>query len=197
MGYQVGKVSQIAPGESETQTRKEYYKSVRYQQILFEISRRITVNLLNSTDFKMNARQMLFPQVLEIIQSYCKPIQNGGRVKYNQINRVEIGLEKYVQTIVGRISTAIRPDEDSGESPLLPRLERFRPIGSTKEVLFRTSRNTRQTIKSHVSHVVLDTKRWESSVAYQLEQMDTVESFARNDHLGFAIGYEFNGSQHA
>lgn len=197
VGYQVGNLSQIAPGGTEKQTREEFYKSVRYQQIIFEICRRITVNLMNSTDFKMNARQMLFPQVLEIVLVYCEPIQNGGRVEYNQINRVEIGLEKYVQTIVGRISTAIRPDEESGESPLLPRLERFRPIGSTKEVLFRTSRNTRQTIKSHISHVVLDTKRWESSVAYQLEQMDEIESFARNDHLGFAIGYEFDGSQHA
>jgi len=197
VGYQVGNVSQIAPGESEKQNREEFYKSTRFQQILFEISRRITINLLNSIDFKMNARQLLFPQVLKIVQTYCESIENGGRVNYNQINRIEIGLEKYVQTIVGRLSTAIRPDENSGESPLLPRLERFRPIGSTKEVLFRTSRNTRQTIKSHISHVVLDTKRWESSIAYQLEQISNIESYARNDHMGFTISYEFNGSQHS
>lgn len=196
VGYQVGNLSQIAPGGTRKQTREEFYKSVRYQQILFEISRRITMNLLNLTDFKMNARQLLFPQVLKIVSAYCLPLESGGRVEYNSINKVEIGLDNYVQTIVDRISTAIRPDEESGETPLLPRLERFRPIGSTKEVLFRTSRKTRQTTKSHISHVVLDTRKWESSVAYQLEQIDDVVSFARNDHLGFAIGYEFSGSQH-
>lgn len=76
----------------------------------------------------------------------------------------------------------IRPDEGSGEAPLLPRLERFRPRGSTEEVLFRTSRPSKQTIKSHVSHVVLDTKTWERSVAFRLEQSDLVESYVHNDH---------------
>jgi type III restriction enzyme len=91
----------------------------------------------------------------------------------------------------------IRPDEGGGEAPLLPRLERFRPRGSTQEVLFRTSRSSKQTIKSHVSHVVLDTKRWETSVAFHLGQSELVESYVRNDHLDFTIDYEFNGAQHS
>jgi type III restriction enzyme len=88
-------------------------------------------------------------------------------------------------------------DKGKGESPLLPRLERFRPRVSTQEVLFRTSRQAKQTIKSHVSHVVIDTKTWESSVAFHLEQSTLVESYVRNDHLDFTIDYEFNGSQHS
>jgi type III restriction enzyme len=52
-------------------------------------------------------------------------------------------------------------------------------------------------VKSHISHVVLDTQRWGGSVAYYLEQSPLVASYARNDHhLGFTIDYEFNGSQH-
>jgi len=47
-----------------------------------------------------------------------------------------------------------------------------------------------------MSHVVLDTKTWERSVAFYLEQSYLVESYVRNDHLDFTIDYEFNGSQH-
>jgi len=196
VGYQIGAPGLIGPGETVTQTRKVFYDSVRPQQIHYEISRRITAALLNKDDFKMQARQMLFPQVLKIVRQYTRPLSEGGRIEYNDIDSREIGIERYVQIIVERLCTAIRPDEGTGEAPLLPRLERFRPRGSTHEVLFRTSRPSRQTIKSHVSYVVLDTKTWESSVAFQLEHSDVVESYVRNDHLDFAIDYEFGGSQH-
>jgi type III restriction enzyme len=197
VGYQIGAPRLVGPGETVTQTRKVFYESVRPQQIHYEISRRITAALLNKDDFKMQARQLLFPQVLQIVREYTKPLSEGGRITYNSIDFREIGLERYVQIIVERLCTAIRPDEGSGEAPLLPRLERFRPRGSTQEVLFRTSRPSKQTIKSHVSHVVLDTRRWESSVVFHLEQSELVESYVRNDHLEFTIDYEFNGAQHS
>lgn len=197
VGYQIGSPGLVGPGEIVTQTREAFYESVRPQQIHYEISRRITAALLNRDDFKMQARQLLFPQVLQMVRQYSKPLYEGGRIEYNGIDPREIGLERYVQIIVERLCMAIRPDEGSGESPLLPRLERFRPRGSTQEVLFRTSRPTKQTIKSHVSHVVLDTKTWERSVAFHLEQSELVTSYVRNDHLDFTIDYEFNGSQYS
>jgi len=87
-------------------------------------------------------RQLLFPQVLQIVRAYAKSIADGGRVDYRGVNQRELGLEKYVQRVVERLCTAIRPNKVSGETLLLPRLERFRPRGSTKEVLFRTARPT-------------------------------------------------------
>lgn len=197
VGYQVGRPGLGAPGATETQTREVFYQSVRPQQIYYEIARRITMALLNQENFKMQARQLLFPQVLQIVKEFVQPLEEGGRVNYTGIDRRELGLEKYVVMVVERLCDAIRPGDGSGGAPLLPRLERFRPRGSTQEVLFRTSRDTRQTIKSHISHVVLDTKKWEGSVAYYLESSDLITSYARNDHLGFSIDYEFNGSPHA
>ncbi|MCX7981239.1 MAG: hypothetical protein N3A68_09435, partial [Bacteroidia bacterium] len=77
--------------------------------------------------------------------------------------------------------------------PLLPIIERFRPLGSTSEVLFRTTRPCVGTTKSHISHVVLDAPSWEHSVAYQLEQSPEVIAYARNDHLDLVIPYEWEG----
>jgi type III restriction enzyme len=75
-------------------------------------------------------------------------------------------------------------------------LERFRPRGSTDEVSFRTGRECRQTLKSHISHVVLDTPTWEASVGFQLETSPLVQSYVRNDHLELAIPYDYRGQQH-
>jgi len=196
VGYQVGTAHLAGVGDPIRQSRKEFYENVRLQPIYYEIARRITIALLAQADFKMQARQILFPQVLQIAKNYIAPLAEGGRVEYHHVDQREIGLEIYVQRIVERLITAIRPDEKVGESALLPRLERFRPRGSTSEVLFRTAKSAKPTIKSHVSHVVLDTKRWESSVAYYLEQSDLVHSYVKNDHLDFTIDYEFGGSQH-
>jgi type III restriction enzyme len=196
VGYQVGTAHLAGVGDPVRQSRKEFYESVRLQQIYYEIARRITIALLGQNDFKMQAQQILFPQVLNIVRNYTAPVTEGGRVEYHHVDRREIGLEIYVQRITERLITAIRPDDKVGASSLLPRLERFRPRGSTSEVLFRTAKSAKPTIKSHVSHVVLDTKRWESSVAYYLEQSDLVHSYVKNDHLDFTIDYEFGGSQH-
>jgi len=108
----------------------------------------------------------------------------------------EIALLKYKQRIIERLTEAIEPDTEAGEGPLLPVIERFRPIGSTSEVLFRTLRPCVGTTKSHISHVVLDAPKWEHSVAYQLERMPGVIAYARNDHLDFTIPYEWQGAKH-
>ena len=46
--------------------------------------------------------------------------------------------------------------------------------------------------KSHISHCVCDST-WEATEAYKLEKNSHVTAFAKNDHLGFAISYNFNG----
>jgi len=108
----------------------------------------------------------------------------------------EVALLKYKQRIINRLTEAIEPDTAAGETPVLPVIEKFRPIGSTSEVLFRTVRPTVETSRSHISHVVLDAPSWEHSVAYRLERLCEVVAYARNDHLDFTIPYEWQGQNH-
>jgi type III restriction enzyme len=107
----------------------------------------------------------------------------------------EVALRKYRDTIVTRLCDAIRPDTNAGEAPILPRIERYRPVGSTGEVLFRTLKEVHDTIKSHVSHIVVDSG-WEHKVAFQFEKSPYIVSYVKNDHLGFAIPYEYEGVNH-
>jgi len=199
VGYQSGRTITPGPGESVRQTREEFYQNVREQQIYYAIAGRIVDILVgqsgsNQADdpkFKFNSRQILFPQVLNVVRQYV-----FEKVEFNGVDHREIGLEKYVQQIVERLVDAIYPDETEGEAPLLPKIERFRPRGSTDDVLFRTVKPCKSTKKSHISHVVLDSTIWEGRAKYYLEKSSKVFAYAKNDHLDFVIPYSFAGVMH-
>jgi type III restriction enzyme len=58
-----------------------------------------------------------------------------------------------------------------------------------------TSRPCEITKKSHISHVVVDST-WEASESFEMERNKEVVSWVKNDHLGFAIEYVYNGVIH-
>ena len=112
----------------------------------------------------------------------------------------ELGLQRYFEQVVERMMDAIRPDDAHGETPLLPLLNRYQPKGSTADVNFITVRPIYSAQHSHINGVVADTATWEQSAAFRLEQLalrQQIQSYARNDNLGFTIPYEFLGSSHA
>lgn len=99
--------------------------------------------------------------------------------------------------MVGRLVAAIEPDDSQGEAPLMPVLNRYKPFGTTAEVDFLTVRPCHGTERSQINQVVLDTHSWEASATFRLEQArDPVAFYARNDHLGFVIPYEYMGISH-
>lgn len=176
--------------------REEFYELHHIQTILFEITRLIVVRLTESqpgkeAKLKHHARHQLFPQVLAIVEDYAE-----RRIQWNGCAKQELALEVYMRKVVEQLTDAIEPDHGAGEPPLLPVINRFRPYGSTAEVRFTTTRPCHATFKSHIDQVVLDTDTWERSVAFQLEASNAVLFFARNDHLGIEIPYEFYGGAH-
>jgi type III restriction enzyme len=89
--------------------------------------------------------------------------------------------------------------DPSGEPPLLPLLNRTQPIGTTAQVEFRTKRPVFATTASHIGHVVADTRAWEQSVAFRLEQAaqrGVIRWYARNEGMNLTIPYEFLGVDH-
>jgi type III restriction enzyme len=78
---------------------------------------------------------------------------------------------------------------------LLPILNRYRPVGKTGGVDFPTTRPVVPTEKSHINGVVIHST-WEADAAKLLDSLDDVKCYARNDHLGLAIKYEYLGVDH-
>jgi type III restriction enzyme len=187
-------------GEFVEHNRQEYYARNHLQQIEFEIAQQIVAALVGegsqapikgSARMRGLARHQLFPQVLKIVRRYV-----SEKVDFRGMNPCELGLERYVRRIKERLLDAILPDEKEGEMPILPILNRYKPIGTTVDVDFTTKRNVHSTQRSHVNAVVLDSS-WEQTAAFYLEQQtDHVFCYVRNDRPFLLIPYEYEGVQH-
>lgn len=199
VGYQIGHPSSHGGFGFEMVDRQEYYDSVHPQTIEFEITREIVRALTEAAHpgkerLRRESRGALFPQVLRIVQSYIRE-----RVDLNNLNPCEVGLQTYAQRIIGLLIAAIRPDDCKGEAPLLPRLNRYKPIESTAKVRFKTVKPVQVTLASHLNFVACDTDSWEQAATFQLEKLakeGIVYCYARNDRLEFNIPYELYGNPH-
>lgn len=200
VGYQEGGPSQAAPFGFVEQDREQYYRATHLQAIKFQIAQLVLAHLVGERGgrsdaqtrvWRLRSRHQLFPQVFRIVDEYVRK-----RVDFREVDPRELGLEKYVMRMVGFLCDSIVPDDAEGEPPLLPVLNRYMPFGTTAQVDFRTTRPCHGTQKSHINQVVLDTRTWEASAAFRLESSETVSFYARNDHLGLVIPYEFQGVDH-
>ncbi|MBS1684465.1 MAG: DEAD/DEAH box helicase family protein [Bacteroidetes bacterium] len=79
---------------------------------------------------------------------------------------------------------------------ILPVLNHYNPIGSTKYVHGLTAKPVYETSKCHVNYVVADSVNkaedanlWEHIAAKTLEEMKEVEAYVKNNFLGFYIPY--------
>jgi type III restriction enzyme len=68
--------------------------------------------------------------------------------------------------------------------------------GSTVEVDFRTSKDVREIIHSHLNYAIMDTQQREQSATYTIDHHGRVDAFVKNASLGFAIPYIHNGQPH-
>jgi type III restriction enzyme len=187
-------------GEYVEHNRAEYYARHHLQEIEFEIARQIVAVLVGegsqapvrgSARTRGLARHELFPQVLRVVRRYV-----AEKVDFREANPCERGLEKFVRRIKERLLDAIVPNEQEGEMPILPVLNRYKPIGTTADVDFTTKRPVHGTQHSHVNAVVLD-DTWEQTAAFYLErQTDHVYAYVRNDRPFLLIPYEYEGVQH-
>jgi len=178
--------------------RSAFYENIPFQQIVFDITRRIVSTLEEGTAttgddraaFKHKARHLLFPQVLQVVNDYI-----DSKVTYgSNVDKRDLGLEKHVLLVSERISAGIRPRTRDGEPPILPVINRYRPAYHTKDVDYSTLRPIEPVTKSHLNAVAWHSG-WERDTAKMLETLDFVETFAPNDkQIGLVIPYDYAGS---
>ena len=198
-GYMDSHQQEKTPFEYVQQDRNAYYAQTHFQSILFLITQEIINDLQdwNRTDTKskvmrLKSRHQLFPQVFSFVQMFVQK-----KVNFNGVDPRELGLERYSKIVVERMRDSIHPDDSQGEPPLLPILNRYRPVGSTSGVDFVTTRPTTPSTRSHINSVVIDSgfekDEWEKKAVSILDSSSFVSHFARNDHLGLVIPYEYLG----
>jgi len=177
--FETGKPYQGLGGE--VHNREEAYKRFRTQRMIF----RLAADIIRPYE-----RPWLFPQAARIVQNVIdKKVQFGEGVDHRELCNL-----RYVSQIRERIEAAMRPGNERSGS-LLPVLDQYEPIGSTEGIAFSTGKPCEPTNKSHLSHVVCDSKL-ELGIANELEQHPSVVAYAKNDRLFLEIPYRYLGKSY-
>jgi type III restriction enzyme len=186
-----GRPSLLGPGKLESVDLNPFRAERRFQELVFGLARDLTRDYVTQPECTAPTH-VLFPQVAKIVERYLRE-----KVRpIHPANILDVFLSPYYGWVVERLVQGITPDTKGGETPEIPRYEASRGPGSTADVDFWTSKEVREVVKSHLNYVVADTKKWEQSAAYQLDQNPRVVAFAKNAGLGFAIPYLHNGQVH-
>jgi type III restriction enzyme len=140
--------------------------------------------------FIADVKHWLFPEVLDIRKRWlneCVTCKDGTFPQLLLfVQNAHNAADKIYRSIVGSVQ---------GEKRLMPRPKPYDTIGSSQYVDFDTTKPVYLTRpeKCHVNYVVADTESWEQKMAQALEDMAEVESYVKNQGLGFRIPYTING----
>jgi type III restriction enzyme len=186
-----GRPSLFGPGKLERIDLSPYRRGRRYQELVFDLARDITRDFTANPSCELPTH-VFFPQVLRIVDRFLrekiKPVPPA--------EGIDVFLSPYYGAVAERLVNAIHPDTSAGEAPEIPRYEQHRGPGSTGDVDFWTTKDVRPVEHCHLNYAVMDTRQWEQCAAYSVDTHPAVEAFVKNDSLGFAIPYIFNGQPH-
>jgi type III restriction enzyme len=186
-----GRPSLLGPGKLISVDLNPYRSGRRFQELVFEIARDLTRTYMTQPDCEAPSH-VLFPQIIRLVEHYLKEYVTP----VSPANIIDVFLSPYYGWVIENLMQVIRPDTLQGEAPEVAIYEASRGPGSTAEVDFWTSKEVREVIHSHLNYMVADTKRWEQSAAYYIDRHPVTFAFAKNQGLGFAIPYFYNGQNH-
>jgi len=165
-------------------------EDTRVQSIVFRIASTI-YNSEKKPDWK-GSKEIFLAQVVRIVEQFIDSdkIRIKSDLFHQDDSKRKILIILNMNKIVQHIWSAIRAENTE---KLTPVFDKERPIRSTIDVrTWFTSKPCEWSEKSHISHCVYDSG-WEASEAYFLDKSELVESFVKNDHLGFTILYNHKG----
>jgi type III restriction enzyme len=169
---------------------EELAKKFRRQRVIFEVVR----DLYDQLQMKWKgSKEDLVGQLVGLTDRYLDsglvevdpPLWYRDPLKQRVI--YTLNLSKIVRHLFRELQCA-------NTQQIVPVLDTRQPVRRASEMLpWNTSRPCFKTAKSIVNVVVLDSK-WEASEAFHLEHSDKVNSWVKNDHLGFEIFYTTGGT---
>jgi type III restriction enzyme len=186
-----GKLSLSGPGRLDHASLETWRRERRIQELVFDLAAALTQLYRAQPGCDVPAHA-LFPQLARIVGRYVEE-----RVVWAPpADPKDLFLAPYYGWLVDILLQNLRGDIEGGEAPEVALVEATRQGGSTADVDFWTSRDVREVARSHVNFVVADTKAWEQSAAYFIDNHPAVECFVKNAGLGLGIPYHHNGEPH-
>jgi type III restriction enzyme len=161
----------------------------RMQRNIFEASRDIFDQMQPSW---RGGREFLLAQIVKLVEEFIsarKIIFLPPLFAQDELRqRILIALNN--SKIVHHIWSQIR---QVNTEALVPVFDSNNPIRSTGDMTaWYTGKPNERTKRSHINFCVYDST-WEASEAGELDRNSNVESWAKNDHLGFVVQYIYRG----
>lgn len=164
-------------------------RAKRDQEIAFHLAGRVMERFLANQDPK----PWYFPQLLRITKQWLTECVTCEGETFPGLLLIAEKAEEAASRIIRAVTW-----QKGNRLPIVRPLLAADPVGSTSAVDFHTTKEVYLTSARccHVNFVVLDGPRgntWEEQVAQTLETMPQVAAYVKNDHLGFAVPYAYQG----
>jgi type III restriction enzyme len=169
---------------------KEIGEKFRLQSIVFRIASSI-YNSEKKPDWK-GSKETFLIQLIGIIEQfiYSDKIQIKNPLFHQDEVRKRILIMLNMNKVIQHIWNEIRANNTSEFTPIF---DKEHPIRSTSDIrTWWTSKPCEDFSNTHINFVVVDSK-WEYLEARTINDCEFVDSFVKNDHLGFSIVYNFEG----
>ena len=177
-------VSQINRIELERLARE-----FRTQRIIFEAARDIFDQM--KSDWQGN-REVLLVQLVRLVEEFIRSDRisiHPALFHQDELSRrliITLNMSRVVQHIWEAI-------QQENTERLVPIFDSDHPIRSTGEMrTWYTGKPCERTKRSHINVCVYDST-WEACDAFHLDESKYVDSWAKNDHLGFEVLYIYRG----
>lgn len=161
----------------------------RLQRVIFEAARDVYDQIQPSWK---SSDASLIAQAIYMTEKFLRSSKieiNPPGFAANEIGRnviLILSMNKIVQHLFEHIRF-------QNAEKLIPVFDTEQAIGSTEDaVTWYTSRPCERMKKTHMNLCVFDST-WEKAVAVECDRNSSVESWVKNDHLGFEIFYIFQG----
>lgn len=179
----------ITPAAMSDIDIKQFAERYRLQSVIF----RVATNIFGIEKHNWKGNQYDFlSQLLKLTEEFLK--SDRIVIKNNLFNRdtvrKNILLTLNISRIIQHFWVAIK---DQNAAILSPVFDAEKPIRSTSDMpTWYSSKPNEWHEKSHINHTVFDST-WEANNASIINKHDMVRAFAKNDHLGFFIKYNYRG----
>lgn len=164
-------------------------KEYRMQQAVFEIARDI---LDNPQTGWAGDKGALVAQLIDLIERFI----TSGKIRFfplifsHDVSRKRVLIRFNMSRIVEHIRGAIH---QQNQDKMVPVFDTFMPIGSTSDMApWYTGKPITDAKRCHINYCVCDST-WETATANELTTSPRVQSWVKNDHLGFEILYTYLG----
>jgi len=170
----------------------EIMKRNRPQRLIFEAAQQ----LYNQMKEEWGGNQFyLIAELIKIFEAFIEK----GKVRIipkdwnDDETKRRIALTLNLSKIINHIYRHIRKENTLSLTPIYNTERQIIYTGDMAP--WYTSRPHSPTVKSHINYAVYDSG-WETTEAYMLDRDPNVESWVKNEHLGFDIHYVHNGIHH-